>query len=132
MPSGKQRIPLESSRFYYFLLDFPRDFKLFCQRKGLFLQFDQRYSLPATILGFKANRFNQGMRFQEFGETTAQSSGAVAVDDADLRRAGKRGLIEKFVHSARAFFDGAADQINFLAGGFGGGLSANSDALRED
>src|ERR1700693_5237640 len=69
---------------------------------------------------------------QEFGEAAAEGAGAVAMDEAHLRGTGESGLIEEFVHAARGFFDGAADQVDFLAGRFGRRLRADGDASRQD
>ena len=92
----------------------------------LFLQFDDGDRLSAAIFGFGADDFDQRMRFQKFGEASAQRAGAVAVDQAHLRGTRERGLIEKLVHAARGFLDRAANEIDFSPAGFGGGLRAHA------
>ena len=76
---------------------------------------------------------DERVRRQEFGEAATERTGAVAVNDADTRFAGERGSVEELVHAARGFFDGAADDVDFVGGGFLGGLRMHCDvAARPD
>jgi hypothetical protein len=74
---------------------------------------------PSTIFGFVPYGFYQWMRLKEFREAAAQCPGSVAVDQANLGGTSEGGLIEKFVHAARGFFNCAAYQVDFLARGLG-------------
>ena len=54
----------------------------------------------------------------------------MAVNNAHAGLACQRRLVEKFIHAARGLFDGAADDVEFLGGGFVARLEVNSNGRR--
>jgi hypothetical protein len=64
--------------------------------------------------GFVVNAFHEGMAGEEFSEATAQGAGAVSVDDADGGLGIEGGVVEEFVNASGGFFDGEADDVDFV------------------
>jgi hypothetical protein len=57
---------------------------------------------------------------EELGETLSESAGSVAVDYADAGAICQGGFVEEFVDAAGGFFDGGADDVDFIGRGIVG------------
>src|ERR1700744_575235 len=67
------------------------------------------------------------MRREELGETLSEGAGSVAVDYADAGTICQGGFVEEFVDAAGGFFDGGADDVDFVAGRIFGWLRGDGD-----
>src|SRR5215469_9328861 len=81
----------------------------------------------AAVVGFGVDSIDERVRGEEFGEAAAEGAGAVSVDDADAGLAGEGSFVEKFIDAAGRFFDGGADDVDFVGGGFVAGLCMDGD-----
>src|SRR5258708_32784581 len=79
-------------------------------------QLDDGDRFAASLFGLKGLPRHQRMRLEEFGQSSAQRAGSVAVNNAHTRLAGQRSLVQKFVDALGSFFDRRADQIDFVGG----------------
>src|SRR5215469_9768107 len=71
------------------------------------------------------------MRGEKFGEAATKSAGAVSMNDAHVRQAFERSGVKKFVDTARGFFNGVADYVDFAGGRLVGASGGDGDtALR--
>ena len=60
------------------------------------------------------NFLNERMRRQEICEAATERTGSMAVNNTNAREIGERSVIQEFFHTARSFFHGTADHVDFI------------------
>src|SRR5438309_10304253 len=82
-------------------------------------QLHHRDRRTAALLRFRVNAFHQRMRRKKFRQAPPQCARSVTMNHTNLRLAGERGVINKFVHSPGSFLDRAPNDVDLIDGAAG-------------
>src|SRR5260370_17320255 len=111
MPSASARIPFGSPTC---ATDFSGASRRHSSDRPRSSQFHDGDRFAASLFGLKGLPRHQRMRLEEFGQSSAQRAGSVAVNNAHTRLAGQRRLVQNFVDSLGTFFSRPSNQIDFF------------------